>query len=100
MAVHSRSAAASASGTMTQRTQLMLDLVIDIKNNRKRSKADAKAAFNEPAVTAEGALGPAAKAWLRSADVASVQLQGVSWETLIDANKKVRGFPQFSGLGM
>ena len=65
---------------MSQRARLMLELVLDVKNNRRRTAA---------AAAAEGALGPAAKAWLRGADLGAVQLQGISWELLTDPGKKV-----------
>lgn len=80
MTVHAQ--AARADESMSTRTRLMLDLVLDIKNNRRR-KGD------EPAAAAEGTLGPAARAWLRSADVQAVQLQGLSWQRLAQPGKKV-----------
>ena len=82
MAVHARAAHARQGPGMSQRAQLMLDLVLDIKNNRRRGKGEA--------VAAEGTLGPAAKAWLRAANVGAVQLQGITWAVLTQPDKKVR----------
>lgn len=69
----------------------MLELVLDIKNNRRRkSKSDQGTGYpGDESLLEEGTLTPGVKAWLRGADVAAVQLQGVSWEALIDSTKKV-----------
>lgn len=86
VAVHAR----AASSTMTQRARLLLDLIIDIKNNRKHSKSSAKADAAGLHMASEAALEPAVKAWLNKLDTAAVQLHGLSWDTLIGSHKKVR----------
>ncbi|KAK9813973.1 hypothetical protein WJX73_007570 [Symbiochloris irregularis] len=84
VAVHAR----AASSTMTQRARLLLDLIIDIKNNRKHSKSSAKADAAGLHMASEASLEPPVKAWLSKVDTAAVQLHGLSWDTLISSNKK------------
>ena len=81
MGVHAR--AAEAKESMTQRTAVMLELVLDVKNNR-RPKAGATVA------ALEALLSVGAQRWLRESRVAEVQLRGVTWEKLLLPNKKAR----------
>lgn len=105
MLVHDRAAAASAAGTLSKRAALMLDLVIDIKNNRKpRSNVD-RSKF-DPVVDgsgrrgAAGVLQPGLLKWLRGAGVDDVTLVNLSWSKLTAPDKKGEGGGgQREGLG-
>lgn len=59
----------------------MLSLVVDIKNNKRRSGRDA----GPPAV-----LPPAVLAWLKTAGVADVCLRNLTWPKLLRPDKKAR----------
>lgn len=80
MAVHSR--AAEAKGTMTQRTEVMLELVLDVKNNRRPKGS---AAASQESLLSQGSL-----KFLRDSKGAEVQLRTVTWEKLLQPSKKVR----------
>ena len=73
--------AAERKDTMSQRAQIMLELVVDIKNNRK-----AKSSTSEN--TLESFLSQGSLRWLKESKVEDVQLRGVTWERLLDPNKK------------
>ena len=81
MGVHAH--AAEVREGMKQRTAVMLELVLDIKNNR-RPKGGATAA------ALESLLSVGAQRWLRESRVAEVQLRGLTWEKLLLPNKKAR----------
>ncbi|KAF8061907.1 MRF1 [Scenedesmus sp. PABB004] len=98
LAVHAR--AAAAGGRMSKRAEIMLELVMDIKNNRAR---EAKAKAKKGAAAGGGGGGGAAAAgrggaaavlqppllkWLRGAGVADVTLANVSWAKLLQPDKK------------
>lgn len=78
--MHSR--AAEAQGTMSERTQVMLELVLDIKNNRKL-KGSAQVAALE-SLLSQGSL-----RFLRESKVPEIQLHGLTWEKLMQPQKKV-----------
>lgn len=68
---------------MTQRAETMLELVLDIKNNR-RTKG------STPASALDSLLGQGSLRWLRESHVVDVQLRAVSWQKLLQPDKKVR----------
>ena len=80
VAVHARAAKASAAGQMSQRANIMLSLVLDIKNNKRRDRANGPAAVLSPGVVT----------WLKQCHVGHVQLKGLTWQKLLSPNKKVR----------
>lgn len=106
LAVHNRAAAAGAAGGMTKRAEIMLELVMDIKNNRQRDVKASRAAA--AAVTAAGGKKAAAAAagaaagrggaaavlqpgllkWLKQSGIDEVTLANISWAKLIQPNKK------------
>lgn len=105
--VHRRAATAGAQGGMSKRAEIMLELVMDIKNNRlrdaKASKAAAAAAAAatgsskasaSKAVAAAGRGGAAAVLqpgllkWLRQSGVDDVTLGNISWAKLVQPSKK------------
>lgn len=67
---------------MSQRTEIMLELVLDIKNNRKPKGSDAIAALE--ALLSQGSL-----KFLRESKVPDVQLRSVTWDKLLQPDKKV-----------
>lgn len=79
VAVHGRAAKAGAEGQMSPRADIMLSLVLDIKNNKRRDRASGPAAVLSPGVVA----------WLKQCHVGQVQLKGLTWEKLLSAKKKV-----------
>ena len=80
VAVHARAAKAGSEGDMSQRAEIMLSLVLDIKNNKRRDKASGPAAVLSPAVVT----------WLKQCHVGHVQLKGLTWNKLLTSSKKVR----------
>ena len=79
MAVHARAAKATAEGKLSPRASIMLGLVLDIKNNKRKDKASGPAAVLSPAVVK----------WLKQSHVGQVQLKGLTWQKLLTKNKKV-----------
>ena len=79
MAVHGRAAKAGAEGRMTPRADIMLSLVLDIKNNKRRDRACGPAAVLSPGVVA----------WLKQCHVGQVQLKGLTWQKLLSPSEKV-----------
>ncbi|KAK9823765.1 hypothetical protein WJX72_005349 [[Myrmecia] bisecta] len=73
LAVHARAAQVS----MTKRAEVMLGLVVDIKNNRRKDGAKAAPA-----------LSPAIAKFLKQAGVDKVQLRNLSWRKILTSNKK------------
>ena len=65
---------------MSQRAEIMLSLVLDIKNNKRRDKANGPAAV----------LSPGLVTWLKQCHVGHVQLKGLTWHKLLSTQKKVR----------
>ena len=75
--VHVRAAEA---GNLSKRAEIMLELVVDIKNNRKKENNG-------------GALPPfplTIKKWLNSVCVADVALGGLTWDTILTTDRKGR----------
>ena len=85
VAVHAT--AAERKGEMSQRAEIMLELVVDVKNNRK-SKSSALAN------TLESYLSQGSLRWLKESRVADTQLKNLTWERLIDPQKKVPLHPR------
>ncbi len=63
---------------LSTRARVMLDLVVDIKNNRKREDGRKKAVQ----------LDPAAAKWLRGCNVGAVALGGITWKKVLTGDKK------------
>ncbi len=77
------SAYAFAGGGMSKRAELMLELVVDIKNNRRRSAAEGSAA-RPPA-----SLPSATLKWLRQQGVEQVAMpRSLTWVKLLQTSKK------------
>ena len=79
--VHSR--AAECRQGMSQRTEVMLELILDIKNNRQPKGGSKGAAL-------EMFMGQGAQCWLKESKVADIQLRAVTWEKLLSPDKKVQ----------
>lgn len=80
VSVHARAAEQGGPEKLSARTRVMLDTVLDVKNNRKR--ADGKGQI----VTLDG---PAAR-WLRGTGVSSIAVGGISWEAIVSGDKRGR----------
>lgn len=83
IALHERAGRARAQGAMTERAEVLLSLVLDIKNNRQRKEGAS-------AVTTRDLLPSSVFKWLREANAEAVQLHAVSWAKLLGPDKKVR----------
>ena len=79
VAVHARAARATAEVKLSPRASIMLGLVLDIKNNKRKDKASGPAAVLSPAVVK----------WLKQSHVGQVQLKGLTWQKLLTKDKKV-----------
>lgn len=95
LAVHNRAATAGASGGMSKRAEIMLELVMDIKNNRMREGKASKAAAAAAAAAGKKGRGGAAAVlqpgllkWLKQLGVDDVTLNNISWAKLVQPNKK------------
>lgn len=79
LGVHAK--AAECKDSMSPRTEVMLELILDIKNNRqpKGGKGAALDAF----------LSQGAQRWLKESKVPDIQLRGVTWQRLLAPNKRV-----------
>ena len=80
VAVHARAAEAGTAGAMSARAQVLLGLVLDIKNNRRR------AGRGQPAPPA--ALAPAPLKFLKDAGVDAVQLRSLPWAKLLAGEQR------------
>ncbi len=65
-----------------RRRQVLLGLVLDIKNNRRRA--------GKAAAAAPPALAPAVARFLKDAGVDAVRLRGLPWAKLLAPDKRVR----------
>jgi hypothetical protein len=63
----------------------MLDLVVDVKNNRKQG---AESVGSHGGRRAASVLSPGVLKWLRQSGVEEVQLRNLSWEKLVDKSRK------------
>jgi nucleolar MIF4G domain-containing protein 1 len=108
LAVHNRAAAAGPGG-LTKRAEIMLELVVDIKNNRARDVKAGRTAAAAAAAAAGGSskskaasaqnvgggrggaaavLQPRLLKWLKASGVDDVTLANISWAKLVRPNKK------------
>jgi nucleolar MIF4G domain-containing protein 1 len=80
---------------MSKRAEIMLELVMDIKNNRLREGKASKAAAAAAAAAGKKGRGGAAAVlqpgllrWLKQLGVDDVTLSNISWAKLVQPNKK------------
>ena len=73
LSVHARAADLGAQGELSQRARLMLDLVVDIKNNRKRGGAGGGQT---------AALPPDVRKLVHGSNVEAVALRQLTWDTV------------------
>lgn len=93
LGVHERAATAGVEGAMTKRAEIMLELVIDIKNNRKRDvsgNSKSKASGSSSKGGAAAVLQPGVIKWLKQSGVDDVKLVNLSWKKLVTPDKKGR----------
>ena len=67
--------------------QVLLGLVLDIKNNRQRSQGTGGP------LTISSVLSAGVLKWLKGCETNEVQLRNLSWQLVLQSNKTVR-FPQ------
>lgn len=79
VSVHARAAEAAKEGPLSARTEAMLGLVLDVKNNRAKQGSTARA------------LSPTAARWVAGCGVSDMQLRNLSWTLLLEEHKTVRG---------
>lgn len=70
-------------GTLSMQGELMLDLVLDIKNNKKKAK-DQMATFKY--------LSDGTGKWLQEAGVSQIKMGELSWQKLLQTDKKGADF--------
>lgn len=78
VSVHARAAEAAKASPLSTRTEAMLGLVLDVKNNRAKQGSTATA------------LSQSAARWVAGCGVLDVQLRNLSWPLLLEDNKTVR----------
>ncbi|KAL4421444.1 hypothetical protein ABPG75_010735 [Micractinium tetrahymenae] len=78
VAVHARAGEAGGAGQLTKRAQILLELVVDVKNNRRREDAKRRVVELAPAVTR----------WLKASGAADVAIGGIAWSKVLQPNKK------------
>ena len=85
VAIHERAGKESQerNGTLSVRARVMLDLVVDIKNNKRRGDSGSSQGSGPAAV-----LSPAIGKWLRSLDVSAVAMGGIPWQRIVSKRKK------------
>ncbi|EFJ47843.1 hypothetical protein VOLCADRAFT_91452 [Volvox carteri f. nagariensis] len=109
LGVHERAAQLGREGNLSRRAQLMLDLIIDIKNNKTSAAGGAAASValagnvTRKGKTADAAAGaggggrrggalavlqPSVAKWLQQLGVEEVCLRGLTWQKLLAPNKK------------
>ncbi|KXZ45420.1 hypothetical protein GPECTOR_55g326 [Gonium pectorale] len=118
LGIHTRAAELGSSGQLSRRAQLMLDLIIDIKNNKTSAAGGAAAAAaaapnvslggtalkkGKGAAAAAGATGaagggrrggslavlqPSVAKWLQGIGVDEICLRGLTWKKLLQPGKK------------
>ncbi|CAD7703288.1 unnamed protein product [Ostreobium quekettii] len=77
LGVHARAAQVSQEGQLTKRAELMLDMVVDIKNNRRKGSGQGTAGVS-----------PEVMRWLTQSGVEGIHLGTLSWDKLLDPDKK------------
>lgn len=82
---------ASSRGTITTRARVMLDLVVDVKNNRMKARKGALSISTNGSATIANALPPNVSHWFKSQNIDAVAVGGISWNKIIDPQSK-KGF--------
>eukprot|EP00898_Chlorokybus_atmophyticus_P001124 jgi/Chlat1/2011/Chrsp158S02301 len=86
VAVHARAAdRPQGEGAISKRVQFMLDMIVDIKNNK-----GVAARKKEAAAVGAGAQQAKLKKWVKGLGVSEVTLRSVTWQKLLEPNKKGR----------
>ncbi|KAI7835645.1 hypothetical protein COHA_010459 [Chlorella ohadii] len=78
VAVHARAGQAGGTGRLTKRAQILLELVVDVKNNRTREEAKRKVVV----------LAPAIGKWLKQCGAPDAAVGGISWHKVLQPGKK------------
>lgn len=79
---------ASTCGDISARAKVMLELVVDIKNNRMKETKGALSISASGSASLANALPPNAAHWFRGCDVQSVAIGGISWSKITQFDNK------------
>lgn len=79
---------ASKHGEITTRAKVMLDLVIDVKNNRMKSRQGALSISANGSATLANALPPNAATWFKKCNVENIAVGGIPWSKVVCATNK------------
>jgi nucleolar MIF4G domain-containing protein 1 len=90
ISIHSRAAEVGGMGSLSRRAQIMLQLVVDIKNNRKRPQNSSNSSNNGGSTAATTVLSPMVMKWLKSGGVDDVSIAGLKWSRVLEKDKRGR----------
>ena len=79
---------ASSRGNITTRARVMLDLVVDVKNNRMKDKKGTLSISANSSATLANALPPNVAQWFRGCNVDAVAVGGIPWSKIIRNDNK------------
>ena len=79
---------ASNHGDMTTRAKVMLDLVVDVKNNRMKSRQGALSISGNGSATLANALPPNVSNWFKTCNVEAIAVGGIPWSKVVCSNNK------------
>jgi nucleolar MIF4G domain-containing protein 1 len=79
---------ASKHGEITTRARVMLDLVVDVKNNRMKDRKGALSISTNGSATLASALPPNVAAWFKTCNVDSVAIGGIPWSKVVSSSQK------------
>jgi nucleolar MIF4G domain-containing protein 1 len=89
ISIHSRAAEVGGIGSLSRRAQIMLQLVVDIKNNRKRHQNNTNN-DGSGGTAATAVLSPMVLKWLKSGRVDDVSIAGLKWSRVVEKDKRGR----------
>lgn len=79
---------ASQHGDLTTRAKVMLDLVVDVKNNRMKSRQGALSISSNGSATLANALPPNVSNWFKACNVDAIAVGGIPWSKVVRSNNK------------
>lgn len=79
---------AGEKGDLSVRAKVMLDLVVDVKNNRMKKRQGSLAIPMDGTKPLASALPPQTGLWYKSLSVETVSIGGLSWDKILSADKK------------
>lgn len=79
---------ASRHGEIPTRAKIMLDLVVDVKNNRMNSRQGALSISGNGSATLANVLPPNVSTWFKACKVEAVAVGGIPWSKVVSRNNK------------